>query len=213
MSVRRWAALIAAVLFALAMTSCTLPGNQGTGKARSAPTTTPTPVLPTPTPTLALPGPIPTNCPLSVTHPRPVFAQQLAPVIGASPVWATWPTGPSRFHLVFASPPFPQNSNYDPRYGWQIVKMIWEVGPNYTHLITVQGHDLFDHTPLLFQFGGDTPTANAVLDSQHPSHPFSVVGDNWAEWGSVLVVPKAGCYSVQVSWPTGQWAVTFAAGA
>jgi hypothetical protein len=128
-------------------------------------------------------------------------------------VWSTWPTGPSRFHLVFASPPLPQNSNYDPRYGWQIVKMIWEVGPNYTYLISVQGHDLFDHTPLLFQFGGDTPTANAVLDPQHPSHPVSVVGDNYAEWGSVLVVPKAGCYSVQVSWPTGQWAVMFAAGA
>ena len=53
----------------------------------------------------------------------------------------------------------------------------------------------------------------AELDPQHPDHPVSVVGEGWAEWGTLFVVPKAGCYVVEVSWAAGHWSVTFAAGA
>jgi hypothetical protein len=200
--------LLVAVLFVL--TSCALPGSASTVRSSTAPTSTPTPTRPTPTPTLAIPGPLPQNCPVSTPHPQALFTQ-LAPVIGASPVWATWPPGPSRYHLVLPSPPYPQNSNYEPGYGWAMAKVVWEVGPNYTHLVTVQGHDLFDHTPLLFQFAEPTPVADEVLDPQHPNHGPSVV--NYVEWGSYIVAPKAGCYTMQVSWPAGRWAVTFAAGA
>jgi len=62
-------------------------------------------------------------------------------------------------------------------------------------------------------FNDNPPTADAVLDPQHPDHPVSVVGEGWAEWGTLFVVPKAGCYVVEVSWSTGHWSVTFAAGA
>jgi len=132
----------------------------------------------------------------------------LGHVIGASPVWADWPPGGVIAHLSQADP-----DTYEPPYRWAILKTIWEVGPHYRHPVTVRGHDLFDHTSLLFQFLDNTPTADAVLDPQHPDHPGSVVGEGWAEWGSVFVVPKAGCYVVEVSWPTGHWSVTFAADA
>jgi hypothetical protein len=66
---------------------------------------------------------------------------------------------------------------------------------------------------VLIQLGGDDPTAQAVLDPRHPGHPISAIGVSWAEWGSYIVVPKAGCYSLEVSWPTGHWIVTFAFGA
>lgn len=94
-----------------------------------------------------------------------------------------------------------------------MMKVVWELGPNYTQTITIHGQELSDHTPALIQFGGDDPTTHAVLDPQHPGHPWSVIGDGWAEWGSYIVVPKAGCYPLEVSWATGHWAVIFAFGA
>lgn len=113
---------------------------------------------------------------------------------------------------VFREVPSDIPSNYDPRYGWPISKVVWEVGPNYTHTITICGYELSDHTPVLIEFD-DKPMANAVLDPHHPSHPISALGDGWAEWGSYLVLSKAGCYALDVSWPTGHWTVRFAFGA
>jgi hypothetical protein len=200
----RPAVFLVAVLFALM--SCTAPGTGSKGQSGQEPTSSPlataSPTSPPPTP-----GPVPTNCPISnpVRHTVP----GLVPVIGASPVWATWPPGLGIFHLT-PQPPYP--STYEAPYGWQMTKLIWEVGPHSTQLVTVRGHDQFDNTPLQIQFQ-DPPTAVAVLDPQHPDHPASVVGADWAEWGSYIVVPKAGCNTMEVSWPTGHWEVTFAAGA
>ena len=67
--------------------------------------------------------------------------------------------------------------------------------------------------PPLDSIPRQSPTADAELDPQHPDHPVSVVGEGWAEWGTLFVVPKAGCYVVEVSWAAGHWSVTFAAGA
>ncbi len=198
--------LLAACLFVLV--SCASPANQGTVPVATAhPTSVPTPTAtPTPVPPVPTLGPLPHNCPLR-TPLRHLLAPNFS-LIGASPVWATWPPGPN----ILQGQPDPNLNTYEPPYGWAILKTIWEVGPHYTHPVTVRGHDLFDHTPLLFQFD-DTPAADAVLDAQHPNHPRSVVGEGWAEWGSVFVIPKAGCYVVDVSWPTGHWSVTFAVGA
>lgn len=94
-----------------------------------------------------------------------------------------------------------------------MTKSVWEVGPNYGQPVTVQGHNLGDGKPLYIQTEEDTPTTRAVLDPAHPGHPASNVGDAWAEWGSYIVVPEAGCYTLDVSWATGHWSITFAAGA
>ncbi len=173
------------------------------------------PLPPSPTPTwVTLPtatppqlGRLPTNCPVTDALPRPTFSE-LAPVIGIQPVWGTWPSGPSVFHLT----PTDARGLYAAPYGWAMTKTVWEVGPSYSQTISVHGEDIFDHTPLLFQFSGDTPTADAVLDPRHPDHPVSVVGPDWREWGSYIIPPKAGCYTMRVSWPTEHWDVTFAFG-
>src|SRR5215472_13954921 len=156
-------------------------------------------------------APVPRTCPVS-NPARHVISSQISPVIGSTPVWATWIPGPS----VYKEGPVPSlnpPTNYDPAHGWEITKVIWEVGPNYMHPITIRGYELFNHTPVLIQLGGDDPSAHAVLDPQHPDHPVSVLEDGWTEWGSYLVMPKAGCYLLEVSWPTGHWAVIFAFGA
>ncbi len=195
------------VAFLLLLASCASPGNQGTvPQPTSAPTPTATLTPLPPTPAL---GSIPQHCPISNSTPHMILPG-LAPVIGTSPVWASWPPGPVIVHLT---PTKNEPSTYLSPYGWAILKTIWEVGPNYTYPVTVRGYELFDHTPLLIQFLDNPPTADAVLDPQHPDHPVSVVGEGWAEWGSEFVVPKAGCYVVEVSWSTGHWSVTFAAGA
>lgn len=166
---------------------------------------------PAPPPTV---GSFPAQCPISPPSARRVFAA-LSPVIGSAPVWATWPSGvPNRFHPNLP-PPYP--SNYVPPYGWQAGKIIWEVGPRYMGRVTVQGSDIDDHTPLAIQLGNDTPTVITYLDPEHPNHQ-SALGSDWAEWGSYLIIPKAGCYRLEVSWlasgtqPAGHWEITFAEG-
>lgn len=171
-----------------------------------------------PTPTLQIPtatavstpvlGSIPTQCAVSTTSPQAKFSE-LGTVIGASPVWATWAPGPNKYHLVLP-PPYP--STYEPPYGWEMGKVIWEVGPNYSSPVTIRGYDLADNTPLLLQADG-APVNPLILDPGQPDHPVSVLGSGWAEWGTYIVVPKAGCYRMVVAWPQGSWSVTFSAGA
>lgn len=186
------------VVTLLALTSCApsvkihpSPPSTRMPPTTAAPTATPPPL-----------GQVPTKCP--VTNADPQRRLSLAPVIGTTPVWATWLPGPSIFH---GAP-----GEYVAPYGWAMTKAIWEVGPNYSDAVTVRGEDIFDHSPLLFQFE-DTVTADAVLDPQHPGHPVSSVGADWREWGSAIMPPKAGCYMMQVSWATGHWDITFAFGA
>ncbi|MFL5624746.1 MAG: hypothetical protein ACJ788_04030 [Ktedonobacteraceae bacterium] len=195
------------VAFLLLLIGCTSPSTQNVASVSTRPPTYIPTATSTPIPPIPTIGSVPRNCPTSNPN-RHVFPQ-LFPVIGSTPVWATWAPGPS----VYREGPVTSSSPYDPAYGWEMTKVIWEVGPNYTHTIAIRGYELFDHTPVLIQLNNDTPTANAVLDPQNPGHPKSVIGDGWAEWGSYIVVPKAGCYSLEVSWPTGYWTVTFAFGA
>ncbi len=207
MSPRRYALLTSAGLIVLA--GCGMAGcASGMGSTQQVMSTAK--ATPSPTPLPPTPGPLPRNCPVTTAHLQAEFSE-LAPVIGASPVWTTWPPGPGVFEIFPSTSAKP--SVYFAPYGWPITKLIWEVGPNYSSTISVRGYDQTDHTPLFFQLGGDSPTADAVLDPRYPDHPFSAIGADWAEWGSYIIVPKAGCYIMQVSWSTGHWDITFAAGA
>ena len=208
--------LVRATMFAgllLLLTSCTQisqPTTSATPTVDSAHLTAfaqpqPTyPPIPTPTPTLTLTPPpmglVPHDCPSGPT-PQPIFGA-LGPVVGGSPVWVAGFNGPHA--VVYLDQAF-----FDkPGWGW---KMIWEVGPNYTHLVTLRGANLQSGAPTWFQFDGD-PTTSPILDPRHPDHPASAVGGDWAEWGSYVFVPAAGCYYLEASWPGGQWRITFAAG-
>jgi hypothetical protein len=196
------------VTFLLLLASCASPENPNAVQVNTRLPTKTVAVSPTVTPTEPTPGPFPRSCPVS-TPTLHSITPHLGPVIGTSPVWAEWSSGLSLIHLE-SRKNYP--SNYDAPYGWQVLKVIWEVEPHYTHPIAIRGYELSDHTPLLLEFDGP-PTANAVLDPHNPTHPVSVVGSGWTEWGSSFVVPKAGCYSMEVSWPTGHWNVTMAFGA
>lgn len=55
-------------------------------------------------------------------------------------------------------------------------------------------------------------TTSPVLDPGYPGHPISAFGDDWAEWGSYVFLPGAGCYSMEAMWPGEHWLVYFAAG-
>lgn len=169
--------------------------------ATMAPTSTPF-IEPSQTPTPKPPslGPVPQDCPPGPT-PRPIFAG-IGPGIGSFPVWAFGFDGP---HAVLRISP---NDTYT-QYGW-IWKIVWEVGPNYMHPVTLHSGKLSGGAPLWFQF--EATTRSPVLDPQHPNHPLSVVGSDWAEWGSYLFIPTAGCYFLEAGWPGGHWRITFAAG-
>jgi hypothetical protein len=114
-----------------------------------------------------------------------------------SPVWATLPA------LI------PLRAGYT-QYGWAW-KIIWEVGPKFTHTVTLHGTNVRTSTSLLFQVD-DSPTTSPVLDPGYPGHLHAAFGDDWAEWGSYVFLPGTGCYSMEAMWPGGHWLVYFAAG-
>ena len=159
--------------------------------------------IPTPTPTPIPPplGPVPRDCPPGPT-PQPILPG-LGPVIGGSKVWVAGFAGPRAVLYL--------DRNWFTQHGWGW-KLIWEVGPNYTHLVTLHGANLRSSAPIWFQFLDEDPTTSAVLDPQHPNHPGSAVGGDWNEWGSYVFVPSAGCYYLEARWPGGHWRITFAAG-
>jgi len=202
--------LIGLTLMTVACTQATptpLPANstRPVVSATLVPTATPTP---TPTPLVASAadvGPVPQNCPPGPT-PKNVDPSEFGPGVGGSPVWAIGFAGPhATIHLKGASE--------DPslvQYGWEY-KILWSVGPNYTHPVVLGGGSLSGGTPLRFQIGDQTPTAAPVLDPRYPgTNTGSDVG--WAEFPSYLLIPKAGCYYLEASWPGGSWRITFAAG-
>ena len=168
----------------------------------STPSILPSPAPPTPTPTPPPLGPVPQDCPPgSLLHPP---LNGFGPVLGGGKVWFDGIGGP---HAVIQ---FTGIDDYTSPYG-HTRKLVWEVGPPPVGLVRIRGENLRTHQPLWFQFD-DTPTTDAVLDPQHPNHPVSVVDISWAEWGSYLFIPAAGCYTLSASWPGGQWRIFFAAG-
>jgi hypothetical protein len=165
---------------------------------------------PTPTPTslaasAANVGPVPQNCPPGPT-PKNVDPLEFGPGVGGSPVWAIGFAGPhATIHL--------NGLSEDPslvQYGWNY-KILWSVGLNYTHPVVLRGGLLSDGTPLWFRIGDQPPVTAPVLD---PRYPGTLTGSDagWAEFPSYLLIPKAGCYYLEASWPGGSWRITFAAG-
>jgi hypothetical protein len=197
------------VAFLLVLTGCTSSKTQNVAPVSTRPVTNGPTATSTSIAAIPTVGSVPRTCPISNPTHHLIGGMSF---IGTAPVWATWIPGPSVYRegpVSSSNPP----TNYDPAHGWEITKVVWEVGPNSTQSVMIHGQERSNHTPVLIQFGNDDPTSQAVLDPQHPDHPLSVLGDGWAEWGSYIIVPKAGCYSLEASWPTGHWTVTFAFGA
>lgn len=195
------------ITVACTQTTPTLPATSTRPVVSATAMLTATP-SPTPTPLVASAanlGPVPLNC-LPGPTPRNVDPAEFGPGVGGSPVWAIGFAGPhATIHL--------KGWTKDPslaQYGWDY-KILWSVGPNYTHPVVLHGGLLSAGTPLWFQIGDQPPVTAPVLDPKHPGTPTgSDVG--WAEFPSYLLIPKAGCYYLKASWPGGSWRITFAAG-
>ena len=128
---------------------------------------------------------------------------KIVPLGGISPVWAT--VGGGGVGTL-------AGDTYDRDGGWP-VKIVWEVGSNYHEIVTLRAGDLLNGTLLKWKMSPDEHLTTApVLDPQHPGHPISVIGPQWQEWGSEILIPAAGCYYIEANWPEGHWRDTFAIG-
>ncbi len=173
-------------------TTVTITSSLPTATLSPTPTALPSPVDTTPPP----PGAAPNNCPPS--QPAQTISPDLAPVVGKAPVRATLPA------LI------PLRVGYT-QYGW-LWKLIWEVGPSFTHPVTLHGTNVRTSASLLFQISQDPLTTSPVLDPSYPGHLHATFGDDWAECGLYAFLTGAGCYSMEAMWPGGHWLVYFAAG-
>lgn len=145
----------------------------------------------------------PKKCPLGPPLHSQKISAAIEPLAGSSPVWATVGEG-GIIHL--------EGDLYDSRGGWPI-KIVWEVGPHYGQPVTLRAGNLLTGALLTFDMSpDDTLITTPVLDPRHPGHPVSVIGQDWNEWGSVLLIPNAGCYYIEATWSGGHWRNTFAAG-
>jgi hypothetical protein len=198
----------------LMLTACTEGSSSSTQPGSPSPTvgiritSTPSP-LPVQSPTLAPLGPPPHDCPTMPPPQRldfPHFGKGSdTHFLGSPPVWIAASFLPNTLHLRSAST-------------WKIVV---ELGPNYLHPVSLRMRDL--RAGALAQWtAGDPPkgvTQTVALDpkQQDPSplgpaayHGSPEVG--WNEWGVFPLFPHAGCYTLEVSWPEGQWQSIFAVG-
>ena len=172
--------------------TATVPPSRSTATPIPTPITLPSPIDTTPPPV----GAAPKNCPPS--QPEQTLSPNLAPVVGKAPVWATLPA------LI------PLHDGYT-QYGW-LWKIIWEVGPKFTRIITLHGTNLSTGTSLLFQIDQDPLTTSPLLNPSYPGHLHAAFGEDWVEWGSYVFLPGPGCYSMEARWPGGSWLLYFAAG-
>ena len=206
----RMVMLAGLLLFLVSCTQVSQPTTSATPTVDSAHLTEfaqpyPTPT-PTPTPMVASAanvGPAPRDCPLGPPLPVRRISPAIIPLGGISPVWATT-GGDGTVHLA--------GEIYDPDGGWP-EKIVWEIGPNYQHPVMLRAGNLCTGTLLKWNMSPDYQiTTSPVLDPQRPGHPWSVIGPDWNEWGSDLLLPGAGCYYLEARWPQGHWRITFAVG-
>jgi hypothetical protein len=158
---------------------------------------------PTPASTVTPPplGVVPQNCSPGAV-PQSVFSS-LGPVVGQSPIWAAGFDGPHAVLHISTSDTYTQ-------YG-RTWKLVWTVGPHFFQKVTLHAVNLRTREPLWFQFDGPQ-TSSPVLDPQQPNHPIPAAGEGYAEWGSYLFIPAAGCYQIEATWSGGQVRILFAAG-
>jgi hypothetical protein len=178
-----------------------------------APTPTPSQTVgPVPTPSRSEIAPLPTNCPLTTLPGTKIFPQgwggylQNTTLIGRSPVWGRLPPDLQ----VQVSP----GTVDDP---WTGTKILWENILDSTQPVNVRVKNLATGVLAWWGPGDGQPPSDPVLGMGAGSegnggdyHGSPVSG--WYEWGSVLYLLTAGCYSMDVSWPGGAWHVVFAAG-
>src|SRR5258706_16345215 len=162
---------------------------------------------PTPLPT-ALLDPPPTTCPTAPPGQHIDFMQFgsfSGPVrfFGAAPVWI-----PNEF--------FPHGTIHMESRSLEVIdypglKILWEVqvGPNGMPSVNVRATNL--NTGVLAWWGNGNHYVNTVVFHIQGGIDHGEVDTGWHEWGSLLAIPAAGCYALDVSWAGGALRTIFAA--
>jgi hypothetical protein len=156
-------------------------------------------------------GPAPQECPQNTTLSSDVPPASSA--VGGTPLWvsgfdesgSTFGAATVLTHLKRAK---------QPELGWyqQITLLLTS---NYPSVVVLQGTDIHNTTPLLFDSipYDHSLTAFLTLDSADPSLSNHTIDDqSWIVMTTNVYVPAAGCYSLSAQWTGGSWIVYFAAG-
>src|SRR5262249_3623741 len=166
------------------------------------PAATPSAVPAGPSPAAAILDPVPANCTVTrPPHTRAVSHCSCFPgsitLLGKAPVWIPQPYFPTTLHL--------NEQGYTP---WPGTKIVWEIGPNAPSSLAVRVQITNRATGQIAWWGGGPPDQSQyrpaqtlVLDPAHPAEgPAIPHGSDgtWAEWGSVVYLPDASCYTLQV---------------
>lgn len=184
-----------------------------------APTTTAQPSLtPTPSPFGGAPaslGPLPQTCSLSSIRMPKTISPEFAPMVGTGPAWGGGIISYKKVPLALVWSPSDAFTTHS-QYGWGH-KLLWVVAITLRGSVTIHGANLSTGAPLYpdaeYASTASTPTT-LVLD---PSDPTVLNQDanrdaQWTQFPGGLTVPGAGCYSLEATWPSGSWHLTFAAG-
>jgi len=151
--------------------------------------------------------PPPTTCPRG-PNPQPV-SPDFAPGLGQSPVWAVgFSSGASGPILLL------QGESTVGDHGYYR-KVLWVIQHGYAQPVTLSGSDSDRGDPLWFQIGDKAPTTAPKLDPMQPgAYPYNPANPDqvFPEYPSYLLIPHAGCYVLEASWPEGHWRIPFAAG-
>jgi hypothetical protein len=151
--------------------------------------------------------PPPTSCPAG-PNPQTV-SPDFGPGLGQAPVWAvTFSSGAHGAILLIQSEvTLGEHGYYE--------KVLWVIQPGYGHIVHLSGSELTTSSSLWFQIGDLAPTTAPALDPSHPrAYPVNPANPDqvFAYYPSYLLIPHAGCYVLEASWPEGHWRIPFAAG-
>ncbi len=230
------AAAIACSLLALMLLCTGCASSPAPQQASSTQRAIPTITFPTPT---NEPGtPIPTGTSL----PAPVARGPLAPAPTNCPVSPALQTmTQNNFGGGFSSPISFQGDapawylglppaggtlqlQAGPDATYPSTKVMWVVGPNLSHPVTLSGHEIHTGAQLIFEIypsnarpiDSSTPsfyTTQAILDPAAPNR-----GDtqnstgHWNIWGIGIIALTAGCYQLDASASSGSWQAIYPIG-
>lgn len=166
-----------------------------------------------PSPVTGLLDPAPSNC-VVVSPPQSFMSTNFGGgFVGATTFAGSTPA----WELGLGSGPLQLNAIAGGATPYPAMKVMWVVGPNFPHPVTLTGYEVRTGAPLWFQvYSSDAVTAyttHAVLDPAAPNRGSTENSSGaWNIWGVGVVVLAAGCYELDVTAAAMSWHMVFAAG-
>jgi hypothetical protein len=134
---------------------------------------------------------------------------------GDAPIWAIFPASVAHpLHLA--------HQPYDLDGGWPLA-ITWEMATSYQHPISLRAINTLTGTLLKWHQSSASSTSSdaalltmsPILDPHQPDRaetPLSAADPSLRFWDTQLLIPGAGCYTIEAAWPESYWRITFSAG-